>query len=165
MGYFADDTFRPVIFDLEDGAGMIYDALDKKPESSFSPTWWFFGEPYFGGIFEPDWTDNSVFWTPSYEVNIETGETSIPRELDLPYNPRRDEYIESLDGLFNVSLNEERDTIVLIDANNNLLGSFLLDDIYNGTKYEILTNGFFLLGRTDIVGWSPFAPSLNIGNN
>ena len=165
MGYFEEDTFRPVIFDLQDNTGRIYSALDQEPRGNHRPTNWYFGEPYFGGSFDPEWVDPSTFWTPSYEVNVDTGKTSNPRELDSPYNPRRNEYLISPDGLFNVSLNEERDTIILSDTNENLLASFLLNDIYNGPKLEILTSGFFLSGRTEIVGWSPFAPPSTIGNN
>jgi hypothetical protein len=165
MGYFQDDTFRSVVFDLDDKTGRVYDALDKKPVSTNFPTSWFFGEPYFGGYFEPNWIDNSIFWTPSYEVNVETGEISAPREINPPYSPRRDKYIKSLDGLFNVSLNEERDIIKLNDTNGNVRSSFLLDELYDGERYEILTSGFFLQGWTEIVGWSPFVPPPNIENN
>jgi len=167
MGYFEDDTFHPVIFNLQDETGTIYKALNQKPKGSNLPNNWYFGEPYFGGSFEPDWIDNYTFWTPSYEVNIETGETSTPRAIDLPYNPGRNEYLESPDGSFNVSLNEERDLILLSNMNENFLGSFLLDDLYHGPKLEILTSkyGLFMPGRTNIAGWSPFAPPPNIGNN
>jgi hypothetical protein len=67
--------------------------------------------------------------------------------------------------LFNVSLNEERDIIKLNDTNGNVRSSFLLDELYDGERYEILTSGFFLQGWTEIVGWSPFVPPPNIENN
>lgn len=161
MGYFADDAFHPVIFNLQDGGGTIYDAIDQKPESSLFPTSWFFGNRYS----EPDWLDNFTFWTPAYEVNVETGETFTPRKINPTYNPRRDEYLVSPNGLFDVSLNEERNAIKLNDINGNVLTFIFPDDIYNRPKHEILTNGLFLLGKTNIVGWSPFAPLSTAGVN
>ena len=62
-------------------------------------------------------------------------------------------------------LNEERDAIMLSDTNGNLLASFSLNDIYDGPQQEILTSPFSLPGTTNIVGWSPFLPSPNVGNN
>lgn len=165
MGYFLGDTFRPVIFNLQDGSGIIYEALNQKPESSLLPTNWSFGEPHFGGYFEPDWIDNSVFWTPSYEVNVETGKMTTPRKIDAPYNPRRNVSIKSLGGVFIVSINEERDGIKLTDKNGNDLGTISLDDIYSRPDDEISSNGLYLLGNTMIVEWSPFIPPSNFGND
>ncbi|NJC97329.1 MAG: hypothetical protein FIB03_13500 [Anaerolineae bacterium] len=159
IGYFENNTFRPIIFDLDDKVGHVYEVLDQKPIRTNLPTSWYFGEPYFGGRFEPDWVGDYIFWTPSYEVNTETGKASTPRELEVSGNPKWAKYyIESPDGSFNVSLSEERDVIILSDDNENLLASFLVDDVYNGPRQEILTSGFFLPGRTYIAGWSTFAP-------
>jgi len=158
IGYFENDTFRPIVFNLDDASGHIYDAFDQKPISTNLPTLWYFGEPYFGGRFEPDWLDNSIFWTPSYEVNVETDETLPPHEIDKSYDPRRNTYLKSPDGLLHVSLNDDGDSIMLSDANENLLASFLVDDIYKGPRHEIIISGLHLLGRTHIAGWSPFAP-------
>ncbi len=153
MAYFADDTFRPVIFNFQTGVVAIYNAMDQKPDSSFHPNSWNFGE-----YSDPDWVDNSIFWTPSYEVNIESGETSTPREMDLPYSPRSDKYIENTNGLFNVSLNEDRDGFKLSDINGNLLAFIFLNDIYDEPMQEIFTSDLVLRGETNIAGWSPFAP-------
>jgi hypothetical protein len=164
MGYFEDDTFRPVVFNLQENAGRIYDPLEQKPWASRVPSNWFFGEPPFGGEFQPAWMDVSVFWTPSYEVNVETGETSTPRARDRRYNPKWNEYLERPDGVFRVSLNEELDTILVTDPNGNLLASFLLADLYEGPRREILTSPFFSAGRNQLVSWSPFIPLSNTGN-
>jgi len=165
MGYFEDDTFHPIIFNVQDKTGKIYGALDQKPESSRFPTRWRLGEPYFGDYFDPDWVDNSTFWTPSYEVNVETDETSTPREVDPPHRPGREESIQSPNGLFMVSLNDDRDVILLSDSNKKVLASFPVDELYNGPKLEILTSPFVLSGVTQLVDWSPFAPAPNTGNN
>lgn len=161
MGYFEDITFRPVIFDLKEGTTFIYKALEQEPVGVNVPVNWFFGDTDTN----PNWVDNFTFWTPSYEVNVETDEFSEPRIIDLPYNSRGKRSLESFNKLFNVSMNQERDSILVFDTNGNLLASFLINDLYTGTKYEIFTNGFFLAGYTRIVGWSPFAPPPNAGNN
>ena len=164
MGYFEDDTFRPVVFNLQEKAGRIYDPLEQKPWASRGPTDWYFGEPASGGEFEPAWMDDSVFWTPSYEVNVETGETSAPRARRLPYHRRWNEDLESPDGTFRVSLNEERDTILVRDRNGNLLAPFLVDDLYEGPRHELLTSILFQPDMTQLVSWSPFIPLSNTGN-
>ncbi|HJR81713.1 MAG TPA: hypothetical protein VJ821_16695 [Anaerolineales bacterium] len=161
MGYFEDDTFRPVVFHLQEKVGRIYDPLEQTPLASRGPTDWYFGEPPFGGEFQPVWMDNSIFWTPSYEVNVETGETSTPRARELPYHPRRNEYLENSDGTFRVSLNEEQDRIFVRDRNGNLLAAFLLDELYEGPRHQILTSPFFQPGATELVSWSPFIPLAN----
>jgi hypothetical protein len=158
MGYFEDDTFRPIVFNLEDKTGRVFDPLTEKPRSLHMPTHWFFGEPPFGGYIEPDWMDNSTFWTPSYEVNVVTGETTVPRQIDLPYYFRRNEYLQNPDGSLQVSLNEEGEIILVSDMDENRLASFPLDEIYKGPKQEILTSPFVLAGRTFIMGWSSFTP-------
>lgn len=164
MGYFEDDTFRPVVFNLQDNVGTIYDPLEQTPWASRLPTDWFFGEPPSGGEFEPEWMDGSVFWTPSYEVNVETGEMSAPRARKLPYHPRWNEELESPDGTFRVSLNEERNTILVRDRNGNLLGSFLVDALYEGPRHEILTGIFFQPDMPQLVSWSPFISPSSTGN-
>ena len=164
VGYFADDTFRPVVFDIKNHVGRIYEPLKQKPGGSRAPTKWFLGEPPFGGNFEPAWMDDSVFWTPSYEVNVETGEMSTPRVRKLPYQPLRNESLESPDGTLRVSLNEGRDTILVRDRDENLLASFLVDNLYDGPGHEILTSTFFQPYRTTLVSWSPFIPLANTGN-
>jgi hypothetical protein len=164
MGYFEDDTFRPVVFNLQEDAGRIYNPLEQKPWASRVPTDWYFGEPPSGGEFQPAWMDDSVFWTPSYEVIVETGETATPRARERPYNPIWNEYMERPDGVFRVSLNEELDTILVTDLNGNLLASFLLADLYEGPRREILTSPFFSAGMNRLVSWSPFAPLSMPGN-
>jgi hypothetical protein len=158
MGYFENDTFRPIIFDLEKNTGTIYASLDQKPMSSNMPVNWYFGEPYFKGDFDPAWIDETVFWTPSYEVNAETGETSTPRELKRPYNFRWNEYLESPDGSIQVSLNDAEDAILISDTNGTVLASLPVEDLYDGPRQEILTSSFILPGRNLIMGWSPFIP-------
>jgi hypothetical protein len=165
IGYFEDDTFRPVIFNLQNKAGRIYPALYQKPKSSRMPTRWYFGETDSGIQSDPHWVDNTAFWTPSYEVNVETDQTSTPREIDFPYRPGREESIQSPDGLFTVSLNEERDTLVVHDTDKKVLAAFLLDDLYHGPKLEILTSPFVLPGVTRIIDWSPFIPAPTKGDN
>lgn len=162
MGYFEDITFRPVIFDLKEGTAFVYDALEQKPVGSNVPVNWFFGDTNT----EPNWVDNSTFWTSSYEVNIETGEILEPRTrtIELTYNSWSNYPLESFNKLFNVSMNEERDLILIRDKNENIIASYKFDDIYSGERYEIIQSGFHLLGRTHIVGWSPFAPTPNVGN-
>jgi hypothetical protein len=91
-------------------------------------------------------------------LNTETGEISMPRERNLPYYYRRDEHISSPDGALRVSLDEGRNAILISDTDGNLLASFLIEDLYDGLKQEILTSPFFLSGKTHIVTWSPFVP-------
>jgi Periplasmic component of the Tol biopolymer transport system len=164
MGYFEDETFRPVVFHLQDHVARVYDPLEHKPRGSRGPTDWFFGEPSYGGDFEPAWMDDSVFWTPSYEVNVETGETATPRVRERLYNPRWNEDLENPDGTLRVSLTEERDTILIHDRNGDWLGSFLVDGLYEGPRWEILTSPFFSPGRNQLVSWSAFIPPSNTGN-
>jgi len=164
VGYFEDDTFRPVVFHLQDEVGRIYDPLAQTPSASRRPTKWFFGESPSGAEFEPEWLDDSVFWTPSYEVNVETGEMSAPRVRKLPYHGRWNEELESPDGTLRVSLDEERDTILVRDRNGNLLASFIVDDLYEGPRYEMLTSMLFQPDLTYLVSWSPFIPPSNTGN-
>jgi hypothetical protein len=161
MGYFADDTFRPIIFNLEDNTGKVYEALDENPKSSQMPTHWRFGESYR----DPDWVDPVTFWTPSYEIDVETGELSAPRELAAPYYYRRDRYLKSPDGSLQVSMNEELDAILVSDVDGNVLASFPLDELYPGPRQEILTSSFFLPGRNHIAGWTPVLPPVLSGSN
>lgn len=160
IGYFENDVFRPIVFNLKDGTSTFYDVLEKKPRSSFSPIAWSFSESRI----DPHWIDRFIFWTPSYEVNINTGEVSPPREIELPYYSRRSDFIKSPDDVLHVSLNEERNTILVNDINKNLINSFLLEDIYYGEKHEILLSSIYFVNKTLIEGWSPFAPPPNIGN-
>lgn len=83
---------------------------------------------------------------------------SLPRVRELPYNPRWNEDLESPDGTLRVSLNEEWDTILIHDSNGSLLASFLVDDLYEGPRYELLTSPLFQPGRNYLVSWSGFIP-------
>lgn len=148
IGYFEDDKFYPVIFDLKNQTVEIYQSLDEEPRSSLLPTNWLIGE-------EPLWVDTSVYWAVSYEVNIKNGEISTPREVKLPYAPWRDKYIHSPNGFIKASLNSERDQILLMDNNENFLSSFTLDSLYSGERYEIM---YYPFGVNVIEGWLPDAP-------
>jgi hypothetical protein len=161
MGYFEDDTFRPIIFNLEQNTGKIYEPLDQKPISSQSPIDWRLGEQFQ----DPDWADPATLWTPSYEINVETGETSAPRELVVPYYFRRDKYLKAPDGSIRVSMNDELDAILVSDRNGNVLASFSLDELYDGPRQEILTDPFFLSGTNHIVDWAPVIPPVLSGGN
>jgi hypothetical protein len=154
MGYFGDDTFRPIIFNLEDHTGSVYDPMDQKPESSVLPTEWLFGKYYQ----DPEWVDRSTYWTPSYEIDVETGETMTPRKRDASFFYRRDKYLKSPDGSIQVSMNEEMDEILVSDPDENLLASFSLDELYDGPRQEILRDPYFFAGTSHIVGWTPFQP-------
>jgi hypothetical protein len=161
MGYFEDDTFRPIIFNLEDMTGKVYDPLDQKPESSVLPTLWRFGEHYQ----DPIWVDRSTYWTPSYEIDVETSERSAPRELTHPDDYKRALYLKSPDGSLQVSMNNELDAILVSDPDENLLASFSVDELYDGPRQEILTDPYFLAGANHIVGWIPIKPPVLPGNN
>lgn len=153
IGYFENDTFRPIVFDLQDRTGTIYQALQQKPRSSWLPSEWYFD----GAYFPPHWLDSSTYWTPSYELNIETGEIAPARELEPRYDARR-KPLKSPNGSLSVILNEERDILLVMDNHGELLASFAVDDLYEGPRQEILTSGIFQNGITQIAGWSSFAP-------
>jgi hypothetical protein len=148
IGYFEDDKFYPVIFNLKNQTAEIYQSLEENPSSSLLPTSWLRRE-------EPLWVDASVYWAVSYEVNVENGKISTPREVILPYAPWRNKYIQSPNGLLKASLNSERDQIFLMDNNENFLSSFTLESLYSGERYEIVSYPF---GVNIIEGWSPDAP-------
>lgn len=148
IGYFEDDKFYPVIFNLKDQTTEIYQNLEEKPSSGLLPTIWLHGE-------DPLWVDTSIYWAVSYEVNAETGVISIPREVTLPYAPWRNKYIQSPNGFLKATLNTERDQIILMDNNENFLSSFTLESLYSGERYEIMSYPF---GVNIIEGWLPDAP-------
>lgn len=148
IGYFEDDKFYPVIFNLKNQTAEIYQSLEENPSSSLLPTSWLRRE-------EPLWVDTSIYWAVSYEVNLETGAISIPREVTLPYSPWRNEYIQSPNGVLKASLNSERDQVILMDNSENFLSSFKLESLYSGERYETTSYPF---GVNIIEGWLPNAP-------
>jgi len=158
MGYFEDDTFRPIIFNWEDKTGDVYPPLDEKPVSSMMPIEWFFG-------YEPDWMDASTFWTSSYELDVDTGKTSAAVESDHPRYEKPGGPLASPDKSFQVSINRDGDAILVSDPDKNVLASFPVDELYDGPKQEILTSPFVLPGWNQTVGWTPIVPPAVPGSN
>jgi len=147
-GYFGNQTFRLILFDVETGNGKIYGEIPGYTGGSQFPSGWNMDQA-------PFWIDENTIWTANYEINIKTGETSSPREVpkdDGEYVPKP---ISRNDGRLTASLNPEG-IVEIKDLNDQLLASYALEDIYIGDK----SNANFTSEqyRTYIIDWSPFAP-------
>ena len=123
MGYMGNQEFRPVIFNLEDGTGKIFDAVDGQVQGTWIADW---------SIPRTGWVDENIYWATEYEIDIRTGDTFSPREDPLP-----DEYFEITydlvvrpDGLLSAELNDDG-LITLSDSNGNTLASYSLYELYS----------------------------------
>ncbi len=156
IGYFADDTFHTIIFNTSDGTAKIYGEMEIYTSSQF-PSGWTTGQIM--------WIDNFTFWTNDYEINVETGETTPPRENPIPFEHPVDRYFSDFvtrpDGLLVATLGEGDGKLTLSDAQGNQLAVYSLDQLYQGERNDFGFDGTEY-SATYITGWLPFAPEAGI---
>lgn len=156
IGYFADDTFRTVVFNTLDGIGAIHGEMDVYAGSQFRSGW---------NIGETMWIDNSTFWTNAYEINVETGETLPSRENPTPFEYPVNRYFSDFatrpDGLVVATLGEADGKLALSDAQGNQLAVYSLDQLYQGERNDYGFDQTEYMA-TYITGWLPFAPEAEI---
>lgn len=159
IGYFADDTFRTVIFNTSDGTGTIQGELKAYAGSQF-PSGWTIGQIM--------WIDNSTFWTNDYEINVETDKTTLPRENPIPFEHPVDRYFSDFvtrpDGLLVTTLGDGDGKLTLSDAQGNQLAVYSLDQLYQGERNDFGFDGTEYTASY-ITGWLPFAPEAGIESN
>lgn len=148
IGYFQDDTFRPVIFNMVDGSGMILDEIEVYASSQFPSGWSLYNSA-------PYWIDSDVFWAVEYEINIQTGEISEPR-----VSPEYDSRVPRPDGRIAATL-QDNGSVLIADEYGNKLKSYPLNDLYSG-DYDFADSEMYL---SYILGWSPFAPPATVVAN
>jgi hypothetical protein len=153
IGYFEDDTFRPIVFDVGTGKGKFYDEIPAHGGGQFPGGW--------GINPSPGWIDERTFWTPNYEVDTETDTTSTSRENpwgEVIYSSEPEPTTHP-DGKLNVKLAEG--VIEVTYTNGNILASYALDDLYKGSKGPIsfADTEYY---PTFLPDWSPYAPPAGV---
>ncbi len=149
IGYFADGSFHPLVFDLEDGTGVVHPAIKVFGGSQF-PGGWSMGYP-------PAWIDEHTLWTEAYEVDVLTGQEASPRENTWTF--RSSPAVTRADGRLAAELN---DGVLEIQAvNGAALASYALDDLYHGGRNRI---GFDAGEEFQalIEDWGLFAPPAGV---
>ena len=148
IAYLQDGTFHPVIFDVGDGTGVLYDEIDVYAGSQFPSGW---SISYY-----PIWIDKSTYWVEGFGINVQTGEISSSPEYPRGAEP----YELRPDGKISARL-IEGGSVVISDTNGNELTSYSLNDLYDGDLQDIGFDGTEMFSSY-IVGWSPSAPPAGI---
>ena len=149
IGYFSDGTFHPIVFNLEEGTGAAYPEISVSGSSQF-PSGWSMGYP-------PAWIDEHTLWTEAYEVDVQSGRQTTPRENTWTYGGSVQ--VTSPDGRLVAGLN--KGVIEIQDTNGNSLAAYPLDDLYQGSRNRI---GFDAGEefQTFIEDWGAFAPPADV---
>jgi hypothetical protein len=149
IGYFQDGTFRPLVFNLEDGTGVIYPEIKVFGGSQF-PGGWSMG-------YSPSWIDEHTLWTEAYEVDVQTGQETSPRENTWTFP--NSATVARPDGRLAVELNDG--VLEIRDVNGVSLASYPLDDLYHGGRNQIRFDAGEEF-RAYIEDWGSFAPPAGV---
>ena len=149
IGYFSDGTFHPIVFNLEEGTGVAYPEIRVSGGNQF-PSGWSMGYP-------PAWIDEHTLWTEAYEIDVQSGQQTAPRENTWAYGGSVK--VTSPDGRLVAGLN--KGVVEIQDASGNSLAAYPLDGLYHGARNRI---GFDAGEefQTFIEDWGAFEPPAGV---